>query len=551
MRWLFPFLLAVALLPACGRGGPTPAKAPGPEEGLHAGSGGGPAKGGTAPVRSESGLTWTIRSLDEPWLQAPHTAAITLPHRFRIRFSGPVDRASVEAALNRNLGVPYKADVAFVDDETLDVTVVEGPHSSPWQFIPLTPAGGKDRDGARLAAQPDEGQILLSIRPSTVISRWSQGKPAEEVARLRDPFDVLSVSADGTRFALRRIAMPAAGGLPPVGPPVGHAYWFDAVSGRLERVEGAHFWLTPHWLPDGALLMAGTDALTLVSPSGEQRPIVVGEQVVHVRVDPDGERVAVLLAGQMGEPGALWIVHLETGERQEYPEAFTPSYSPAGVPRGVALWSPNGQTLVYTEGTEAYGEVRLVELTPSTGARRILLEGAGRPVSWAPSGAWLYVHDVGVLAMPEGRLVLPAHGTGGFSPDGSLLVAGGVGLVTVPDWEPLHTWDPLVRHAVWSPDGAHLVLWDGGLYADLYAADGRLVMRVNLPDRPEGAEAPEWSPDGRYLTLAGVRLVDTRRYRLGDLPEGLGRPVGWSEDGSLYLGWGREYGDSAWWNPGW
>ncbi len=518
--------------------------------------GGSAGQGGTSPAARESPVTWTTESLDEAWVRAPMTLRVTLPQRFRLTFSGAVDRDSVAEALHSNLGKDYQSDLAWQDDRRVTVTVKSGPFSDPWTFQRLTPEGGKDASGAVLPSR-FEAILQFSVQPQTEVWRWTRGDRPALVATLPGPYDVLSASPDGRKLFLRRFGIPQAGGFPPVGPPPGWAFLYDVATKALTTVPEVHGWLSPQWLADGSLLVSGsfTPGATLVrvGPNGDTTVLVKNRSMADYEVSPDDRQVAVFLepataGSDSGTPGDVWLVDLASGRRREIKGAIVFGRSPNGVPEVSALWSPDSQTLVYGDKTglpwdDSSLEYHLVALDAASGDRKVVLDKAGQPLSWSPDGRYLLARNTGVLDLRTGSVVLKSSSFfGGFSPNADRLFLAQEGLVSESAWDPVGRTPDGMLQADWAPGGQFVALSRAdGAWAVVQGDNGETVW--SFTDHEASKGRPLWSPDGRFVAIPGVGIGDTRDMTFFKLDKNLGLPVGWNQSGALLLGVGRTLGD--------
>jgi len=481
---------------------------------------------------------------------------VTLPQRFRLTFSGPVDRDSVAEALRSNLGMDYATDLAWRSDSQLTVTVKSGPFSDRWAFQRLTPEGGKDASGAVLPSR-FEAILQFSVQPQTEVWRWTRGDRPALVATLPGPYDVLSASPDGRKLFLRRFGIPQAGGFPPVGPPPGWAFLYDVATKALTTVPEVHGWLSPRWLADGSILVSGsfTPGATLVrvGPNGDTTVLVKNRSVADYEVSADDRQVAVFLepataGSDPGTPGDVWLVDLASGRRREIKGTIVFGRSPNGVPEVSALWSPDSQTLVYGDKTglpwdDSSLEYHLVALDAASGARKVVLDKAGQPLSWSPDGRYLLARNTGVLDLRTGSVVLKSSSFfGGFSPNADRLFLAQEGLVSESAWDPVGRTPDGMLQADWAPGGQFVALSRAdGAWAVVQGDNGETVW--SFTDHEASKGRPLWSPDGRFVAIPGVGIGDTRDMTFFKLDKNLGLPVGWNQSGALLLGVGRTLGD--------
>jgi Tol biopolymer transport system component len=177
-------------------------------------------------------------------------------------------------------------------------------------------------------------------------------------------------------------------------------------------------------------------------------------------------------------------------------------------------WSPDGRRLAFVRA-EGGGQpaARLVDLD---GVVSSLGEAAADEVAWAPDGDRLLVAGAGELSVVED------------DGDGREVVVSGAGAV---------------QDAAWAPDGRSIVFvgGDGGVHADLYAAEPGRAGTVRLTRLPFGAGrpySPVWAPDGEriaFLLPRGVFVMNadgSERRSLVGVPAAVDpSSLAWSPDG--------------------
>ncbi|MHB9145438.1 MAG: WD40 repeat domain-containing protein [Symbiobacteriia bacterium] len=509
-----------------------------------------------------SPVTWTISSLDAPWMKGPISVRLMLPQRFRLAFSTPVDRPTVEQALRRDLESAYSTEGTWKDDQTFDFTIKSGPATERSTFLRLSVAGGKDKNGLTLQATNTlrgPAEFQLGVGTASEVWRWTLGDKPRLVTALPGPFDVLSVSPDGTKLVLRLYGIESSAGWPPVGPPSGFAYLYDMATEKLTRLQGVSGWLSPQWLADGSLVIGSTNLLGLmrVAPDGVQTALVKNLEVVDYAVTPDGHQVAVFVVrgGEFDAKGDLWLIDLPSGKRHEFNGVYTPARTPNGVPYVEALWSPDGTSLAFGDRTgflSLEGTYRVVEFSAATGKLRTLLPEGGGPRAWSPDGKYLFVAAAGILDVTRGKVVLPKSPdrftfNAQFSPRGDWVYVDGLGLLEVPSWRLIDKVRAGYRGISWSPDGDLVGLtnsYSAESYSDLgwgvQRADGTEIWsRQGLfPDALIGTHLTWgflWSPEGRFVAIPGVGVGDTRDGQMHLLQSDLGSPIGWNRSGALFL----------------
>lgn len=193
--------------------------------------------------------------------------------------------------------------------------------------------------------------------------------------------------------------------------------------------------------------------------------------------------------------------------------------SPTGVARTIAdgeglepVWSRNGRRLAYAEADRLHVFDVVAFEDSDLGAAR-------RPISFSRDGGRLLVEDVGgdlvvvdVLTGDRLRLPLPPAAHAGWLPDADVLWLSGPGLRFVA-LEPAVAVSTILGPEVETsaafirPDGHALVLAGEDGLTRLHAVDlAAAVPRAEAAGGPlpidVGADAA-WSPDGRWLAVAG------------------------------------------------
>lgn len=238
----------------------------------------------SAPVASP--VIWTITHTSSGLQDPGGPLHLASPYRFELAFSGPVDRASVESALARNLCCGRLQPEGWAGDRL--TVAVEGLAPGGDQ-VTIDPRGGKDREG--------RGLVRLAARAELVEQGYAAWSP-----------DGNSLYLDGAIHEVSTWQVrwrPSAGG-PVVWAPGGKAL-VVAGTGSLSDVGGLY-------QADGSLILGG-----LVWDHSFPRP----------RFSPDGARVYL--------PNSDRVVDLAVGKA--YP--LTP---PGPAVPGLGEWRPFGFT---------------------------------------------------------------------------------------------------------------------------------------------------------------------------------------------------------------
>jgi Tol biopolymer transport system component len=218
---------------------------------------------------------------------------------------------------------------------------------------------------------------------------------------------------------------------------------------------------------------------------------------------------------------------------------------PTWVTSGSRLWSspdpsPDGEWMVFYSLTQPEGQI-YVSHPDGTGLRQVTNDMAvNRMPRWSPDGKWIVSNSdrsgpQGVWKIrPDGsELQQLTQGGGGFyptwSPDGSRIAVGLVGLRSLPGKQAAWIFDPnqpwkqetaeVLPQPDWSPSFLHPTSWsaDGELLAGMLIEPGIVTysLRSHKYERLTGfGEWPAWFPDNRHiLFVAGGKVffaVDTR-----------------------------------------
>ena len=306
----------------------------------------------------------------------------------------------------------------------------------------------------------------------------------------------------------------------------------------------------PVWSPDGKYLYFVSDrsgsmnlwrvpidevsGKTLAEPEPITTPAVY---LAHPSFSADGKRIAyssVIITANIQQ------LTLDT--------SMAVKGEPAWVTSGSRLWSspdpsPDGEWLVFYSLTQPEGQI-YVSHPDGTGLRQVTNDMAvNRMPRWSPDGKWIVSNSDrrGPQAVwrirPDGsELQQLTEGGGGFyptwSPDGSRIAVGLVGLQSLPGkqaawiFDPNHPWKQETAEVLpaldWSPSFLHPTSWsaDGEQLAGMLGGDpGNGIVTYSLRSHKyerltDFGEWPAWFPDNRHiLFVAGGKAffaVDTR-----------------------------------------
>lgn len=228
---------------------------------------------------------------------------------------------------------------------------------------------------------------------------------------------------------------------------------------------------------NGLIAVYGGEGLYLVDPSvGSTAAVPETADVLDAAWSPDGTRLAMTLWGVEGLTPSVYTMNPDGSDRElVVRNASSPT------------WSPDGESLAFVRETYSNQEEETTQLVVANSdgeEERVLLTDSVLLVS---TPAW----------SPDGRLIA-------FVGDG-----GRIELVS-PDGKKRRGFDigASGTNLSWSPDSSRLAY-------DTYVSESRHVVVVLdlatgeetlLTGEQEGAQAPEWSPEGDQIAFLSMSL---------------------------------------------
>jgi Tol biopolymer transport system component len=295
-------------------------------------------------------------------------------------------------------------------------------------------------------------------------------------------------------------------------------------------------------------------------------------------------------AGGLGRDAQLFVVDVESGDRQQLTDGPRSYSSPS--------WSPDSRRLAVVASGPESGAIEVVDAEGTESRVVVDRRGFIQGVAWSPSAstlAYVRLREPASWTLEtiesdgSGGCVLAAHQSDrvaivgpSWAPDGTQVAyAGGDDTFAVPmsgarprllgndawapSWSPngrfvlLRTRDALIAapvdgkrpvtiigglidaHAAWSPTSSAIAFsgvtlaGDRHYYLNLVTVGSQRVRRLASE---VVADAPAWSPDGRSLvfatwdgTIRAVTVASGEERTLTRLPNGEIRDLAWSPDG--------------------
>jgi hypothetical protein len=237
--------------------------------------------------------------------------------------------------------------------------------------------------------------------------------------------------------------------------------------------------------------------------AGWRAPIEAGEQLVDVSWSPNADRLLVMATQALGGAAPrsrLWFVEADTLQAREILTL------PSEVVPGSAVWSPDGQRVIFVARAGTLNALCLLDLE---GDFRYVADLDSSPVSPLayPRATWSADSQRLLFVAPHQHP--PGTGSGWLQPDPRHALY----LADVADPTPALIADTDVDMAVWREDGQLMGLGhtanDGGL--DLRLLDGtgnsRRVLELPLRPAPNLPYAAVWDTARARLVVASPTLM--------------------------------------------
>lgn len=306
-----------------------------------------------------------------------------------------------------------------------------------------------------------------------------------------DNTEIYSIRADGRgrRVLTRNLGGDGGSAWSPDGRRI--AFWSERFEGR-ERVRALY------------VMRADGRSARRVSP----RYLVVAEDAEGgVAWSPDGTRLAFQASRSLRT--GIWVVRTDGSRLRQLARGRDPVWSPrseliafqssigisvipaaGGRPRrltrsandGFHAWSPDGRALAFLRNFETRLTQVLYTVSVRGGALRRIY-GGQRDVTITRRPDW----------SPDGRRLAFSAGRGVFYVHVARARGGGLRRLRRGDWP------------AYSPDGRRIAFTVGSVL-HVMSADGSRPRRVRSEGASQFQEGPVWSPDGRTLVYATVRL---------------------------------------------
>jgi Tol biopolymer transport system component len=241
------------------------------------------------------------------------------------------------------------------------------------------------------------------------------------------------------------------------------------------------------------------------------------------RVSPDGKFLAYLRGGSFRQTLRLRL--LTSGEERELP----------CDPDTVSIdWTQDSRTLLTSTASQMGGEILAQPIDGGHAYRVYASATPPGEISTGPNGMLALEFDEGdtslarahATRLDEPDIIDPAAGSAdwsAFAPDGTLAFvsnrSGRVALwIRKPGGQPieLRSGDAKdIERPVWSPDGSRIAfaeIWKGQITIHVITAQGENVVAFSVPSI--GFGMPNWTPDGAHLMLFDRRILGVVRVDL-------------------------------------